>query len=143
MLDIVYAFVFFGLRRASAERILQSIASGLIGDAAFAGGVATAALGLGLHVSIAIVAAAVFVGARQRLRWIRAQPVLAGILFGVAVYGFMNYVVVPLAPFPGRAPSRWPVVAGLLVAHMFPFGLPISLAAARADAATTPTTRDA
>jgi hypothetical protein len=50
----------------------------------------------------------------------------------------MNYVVVPLAPFPGRAPSRWPVVAGLLFAHVFLFGLPIAWVAARAHAAPVP-----
>jgi len=39
--------------RVPAQRILQSVAAGLLGDASFEGGAATAALGLALHFLIA------------------------------------------------------------------------------------------
>ena len=47
-LDILYAFVFYGIRiGATPTRILQSVAGGLLGrEAARAGGLKTAALGL-------------------------------------------------------------------------------------------------
>ena len=65
--DITYAIVFFGFRGVPAERILQSVASGLLGAKAFEGGTATAALGLLLHFSIALLLALIFYLASIRL----------------------------------------------------------------------------
>ena len=42
VLDLLDAVIFFGLRGVPATAILQSIASGLLGPAAFDGGAATA-----------------------------------------------------------------------------------------------------
>ena len=126
--DIAYAFIFYWLTRGiPPQRILQSISSGLLGMGAYSGGAPTAALGLLLHYLIAIVAAAVFYAASRKLGWMLDQAVLAGLLFGLAMYGFMNGVVVPLAAFPTQ-PSFTPLVliTGLLV-HMFGVGLPIAL----------------
>jgi hypothetical protein len=47
-LDAIDAVVFFGLRGVTPIRIAHSIAAGLLGRAAFQGGLATAALGVGL-----------------------------------------------------------------------------------------------
>jgi len=59
ILDILDAFIFFGLRGVTPVRILQSIASGVLGRAAYQGGTRTAALGLALHfgISFGVVAA--------------------------------------------------------------------------------------
>ena len=43
-LDITYAIVFSGLHGVPAIRILQSVASSLLGSAAYKGGLPTAAL---------------------------------------------------------------------------------------------------
>ena len=60
-LDIVNAIVFWRLYNgASAAVILQSVAAGLQGKAAFAGGAASAALGLFLHFLMMLAMAAVF-----------------------------------------------------------------------------------
>jgi len=126
VLDIGAAFAVYGLRGASPVRILQSIASGLLGVDAFKGGLATAALGALLHFFIALMAAGVYYAASQRLGFLVRQPVISGLLYGVAVYGFMNHVVVPLSAVPKR-----PFVLGLalviLVVHMLCVGLPIAL----------------
>ena len=45
VLDLLDALIFFGARGVAPELILHSIASGLLGMAAFRGGAATAALG--------------------------------------------------------------------------------------------------
>ena len=138
-LDIVYAIVFWHFRGVPAARILQSVASGLLGKAAYEGGWPTAALGLFFQYVIATSAAAVFYVAAAKARVLASHPVLFGVLFGLAVYGFMNYVVLPLSAFPGRAPTRpSAVVSGVLV-HMFFIGLPIALFAARS---LTPKTED-
>jgi hypothetical protein len=53
-LDLIYACSFWAwLRHVSPMRLLQYIASGAIGRAAFDGGIATAMLGAGLHYFIA------------------------------------------------------------------------------------------
>ena len=48
-LDLIDAIVFFGLRGVRPIRTFQSIAAGLLGRAAFQGGLATALLGAFLH----------------------------------------------------------------------------------------------
>jgi hypothetical protein len=126
-LDILYAFVFHGLRGVPPVSILQSIASGLLGPASYRGGAATAALGAALHFFIAIVAAAVFHAASLRWRWLTQHAIAAGIAFGLGMYAVMNYVVVPLSAFPHKAQFDPLVLAGGLLAHVFLVGVPISL----------------
>jgi hypothetical protein len=53
ILDISAAFIMFGLRGVPPAKILQGIASGLLGKQAFAGGTGTALLGAMLHFLIA------------------------------------------------------------------------------------------
>ncbi len=59
-LDICSAFIHAATRGASPTRVLQFVASGLLGRRSFEGGLTTAALGLGLHFVIAFGATAVF-----------------------------------------------------------------------------------
>jgi hypothetical protein len=126
-LDILYACIFWAVRAGvPAERILQSVAAGLLGGASFAGGSGTAALGLALHFFIAItMALAYYLMAR---RWARLQqhPWLYGAGYGVLLYAVMNYVVVPLsAAAPG---SRDPVWITLSIAvHALFIGIPCAL----------------
>ena len=133
VLDITYAFVAFGLRGVSPARILQSIASGLLGKAAYQAGAGAAVLGALLHLAIALVMAAVYVAASRRLPALNRRPWLWGPLYGIGCYVVMNYVVLPLSAFPPRTRPPAPVVwiTGVL-AHMFLIGLPIALAAKRA-----------
>jgi hypothetical protein len=133
--DIVYAILYYGSKGVSAERILQTIASGLLGKPAFDGGWPAAALGLACHYAIVIVAAALFHAVARRWAWPREEPITAGLVYGVAIYGFMNFVVLPLSAYP--YPLRFPLLTtatGLLV-HMVGVGLPISLITRRAHPA--------
>ena len=105
---------------------MQSIASGLLGAASYTGGAKTAVLGVALHFLIATVATAVFYFASRRLRFLVEHPIIAGMLYGVAVYLFMNFVVLPLSAVPQRgAPPLSGRIIGLLVI-MFCVGLPIA-----------------
>lgn len=126
-LDICAAFLTAWLRRGvSPAALLRFVASGLLGPAAFSGGAKTAALGLALHFLIATVATAVFYFASRRWLFLIERPVHFGLLYGVAVYLFMNFVVLPLSLVP-----RGPVtVSGFLIGLltiMFCVGLPIAL----------------
>ena len=132
-LDIFDAFVFFGLRGAPPIRILQSIAAGVLGRASsFAGGWPTAALGLALHFFIAFVVVLVFMLAARRVRALTRAPTAFGLLYGLAVYLVMAFVVVPAsAAGTGTLPSGAVLLNGVLI-HMFGVGLPASLAASAA-----------
>lgn len=126
-LDITAACVQGGMRGMSPVRILQSVASGLLGEGSFEGGPGTAALGLLLHFVIAFGAATVYVLASRKLRVLAERPVLCGVFYGIAVYLFMTFGVVPLsaAPFKlGRTPAN--LAIGLII-HIFCVGLPIAL----------------
>lgn len=131
-LDIVYAIVASGLRGVPAARVLQSVASGLLGPAAYRGGTATAAFGLTLHFLMTILMAAIFVATARRLPWLIERPLLWGVLYGVGIYCVMNYVVLPLSAFPakGGSPSLAMLLGGLAI-HAFGVGLPIALFARR------------
>ena len=127
--DILYAFIFYGLRGIPPLSILQSIASGLLGRASYAGGLATASLGALLHFSIAVAASATVYFASRKFEWLIRHAVVSGLVFGVCVWLFMNFVVVPLSAFPHKQAFPPLVVVTGLLAHMFLFGVPIALCA--------------
>jgi hypothetical protein len=131
-LDIICAFVLFGLRGIPAFRILQGIASGLLGKAAFAGGAETALLGAVLHFLIAFSAAAIFYFASRRIAFLIERPIASGLLYGVLIYAFMNGIVLPLsAVFPKQHFTASGFISGV-IALMLLVGLPISLIVHRA-----------
>ena len=125
-LDLLDAIVFFGLRGVPPIKVLQSIASGLLGRAAYHGGVPTAALGTLLHFGIALAIVATYQALSRRLPLLTRQAVLCGMLYGLAVYVVMNFVVVPLSPAVIGPPTTPVLINGLLI-HMFGVGLPSGL----------------
>jgi hypothetical protein len=104
---------------------LQLIASGLLGGRAFAGGTATAVLGVGLHYAISIVAAAIYGEAAARNNLLRQRWLVGGIVFGVIAYAVMNLVVVPLS-YAANPDFSLAVVVKELLAHTIVFGIPIA-----------------
>ncbi len=130
VLDITGACSFYALRGVSPVRILQSVASGLLGSAAFDGGAPTAILGLFLHFCIATCAAAVFYTASRRLTFLVRRPALSGASFGVGVYLFMSYVVLPLSAVAKR-PFVLSTALSMVVIHIVCVGLPIAFAVRR------------
>lgn len=77
--------------------ILRAIASGLLGRAAFAGGLSVSLLGLLLQWAMSLLIAAIFVFAAQRMTWMRRRWIAAGLAYGVVVFVVMEFVVVPLS----------------------------------------------
>jgi hypothetical protein len=133
VLDLTGAIVSNAPRGVAPVRVLQSISSGLLGAESYNGGWGTAALGVGLHFVIAFGAAAVYYAASRKLQFLVRRPFVAGPLYGVAVYFFMSFVVLPLSAFPhgvSLAPGR--LAVGLMV-HILCVGLPIALAARAAS----------
>jgi hypothetical protein len=128
VLDLLDAFVFFGLRGVAPVRILHSIASGLLGQQARQGGAATAALGVVLHFTIAAGIVGVYFLAARRLPLLVRRPWICGPLYGVAAYFVMQLVVLPLsAAAVGGIPRAWPVLVNGLLIHLLGVGLPSAL----------------
>ena len=129
-LDIFDAFIFYGLRRVTPTRILQGIASGVLGRAAFGMGQRSALLGLFFHFFIAFSATTVFLLASHKLPVAR-HPFLYGTLFGVALYLVMNYIVLPLSQIGLRpTPPLIPLINGV-AALVVCIGIPLALIARR------------
>jgi hypothetical protein len=130
VLDITAALVVYGQFGLKPMRLLQGIASGLLGPKAFSGGLATALLGLLCHFFIAFGAAAVFLMASRALGFLIEHAVASGVLYGVAVYFFMNRIVVPLSAAAKRPFSLQMMIIGVVI-HIFCVGLPIALGVRR------------
>jgi hypothetical protein len=129
-LDIADAIIFYAIRGVAPIRILQGIASGLLGRTAFSGGARTALLGLALHFFIAATVATIYILASRSLPLSR-HPLLYGTLYGVAVYIVMNYVVLPLSHIGLRPlPPLIPLINGV-AALIFCIGIPTALIARR------------
>jgi len=130
-LDLTYAILFSAMHGYTATRVMQSVASGALGQAAYDGGTGTALLGTVLHYTLAICAAAVYFIASRRITLLREQPVLSGAIFGVCMYLFMTFVLLPLSAYPRAFKFDPTVVVANLLAHMILFGQPIAWAASR------------
>ena len=66
--------------------------------------------------------------ASRKLAVLLRRPVISGVVYGLAVYLFMNLVVLPLSgvPHPIKAPSLASRINGVLAVVLF-IGLTISL----------------
>lgn len=130
VLDLLYAMTAYGLRGVTPQQILQSIASGWLGRAAYQGGLPSALLGALSHFVILCVAAAIFVAVGQRLRVLLLHPLLSGAAFGVGIFVVMNYVVVPLSAAATQSPRGAFLYMGIAV-HVTLVGMPIAWFAQR------------
>ena len=127
-LDIVDNLIFNQFRGISPIRVFQYIASGLIGMKSFQLGLASVALGVLIHYTIALFWTGVFYTASRKFSILVRRPVICGLLYGVVVYLVMNFVILPLSRVPPRPaavtlPSRINAVLALLLF----IGLTISL----------------
>ena len=110
--------------------ILQAIASGLLGRAAFQGGAGVMVLGLLLQWGMSILIAAFFTLAALKWPSLARRWILWGTLYGVVVFVVMNYVVVPLsaASHKWTHPLSWFIENGIA---MLVFGWIVALTANR------------
>jgi hypothetical protein len=81
---------------------LRAIASGVMGRAAFHGGVPAALLGLLLQWAMAIIIAGVYVLATAGIPALRRRWIPTGIFAGIVIYFVMVYLVLPLSAAPFR-----------------------------------------
>jgi uncharacterized membrane protein YagU involved in acid resistance len=118
------------INRVNPLIILQAIASGLLGRAAFQGGAGVMLLGLVLQWVMSILIAGFFSFAASVWPVLARRWVVWGALYGVVVFIVMNYVVVPLsaASHKWAHPLSWLVENGLA---MLVFGWLVAFTAKR------------
>ena len=130
IMDITAALVVYGMMGVKPFRLLQGIAGGVLGPRTYTGGIATALLGLALHFVIAFGAATVFFMASRGTRFLLDHAVVSGVLYGIAVYFFMQRVVIPLSRANRNPFSLKFMIIGIII-HIFCVGLPIALSVRR------------
>lgn len=117
-LDLIFACTFWGaLRGLAPQRILQSIAAGVQGPAAFDGGTGSAALGALCHYFIAIMMVLAYTLVAARSRRLIEHPVRYGLPYGLLLYAVMTYVVVPLSNAPQPTKTYLPWMATSIIMH--------------------------
>ena len=124
-LDLVYAILRNG---KGVLWTLQVVASGWLGPDSFESGWPGGILGVVSHYSTLFIAAAIYYVASRSVPALRSQAWACGALFGVMVYLFMNFVVLPLSAFPYQLtypPMR--LLEGF-ASHAVFVGIPIALA---------------
>jgi hypothetical protein len=118
------------LHVANGIQLSQWDASNLLGSDAFRGGLSTAAIGFSMHLCVSIAWGIVFAFAFSRIAWMRANPLIAGLIFGAVVMQVMAYLVVPLGHAPHSTPTflHW---FNNFIAHTLFFGVPVAWVVAR------------
>jgi hypothetical protein len=126
-LDISAAVTYYPLTSGvKVLTLLQGIASGVLGQNAFTGGLDTAALGLALHYLIALIWTLIFLVVVRGVNTLVANRFLIGMAYGVVVWIVMNMIVLPLSRVrQGPFNARQAIIGAVIL--MFCIGLPIAM----------------
>jgi hypothetical protein len=107
--------------------VYQYLASGALGNAAFAGGIGTALLGVFFHFFVSFVVAAVFIVSADRIPLLRRFAIPGALVYGVGVYIVMNLIVLPLSAAPPLPAPTTPQLIVNLLDHILVIGLPLGI----------------
>jgi hypothetical protein len=105
----------------------QYVASGVMGDAAYAGGFATALLGVILELLMTIIIAGIFIFSADRIPLLRKNVIVGSLLYGIGVFIVMNFIVLPLSAATVSAPPPMGLLIEIIVEHMLLIGLPLGI----------------
>lgn len=125
IIDITQAFIGFSLVGSTPFRILQRIASGILGNDSSDMGWTSATIGLLCHFTVAFAAAAVYYVASRKLRALVDHPVVCKLIYGELVFIFMYFVVIPLSAI-GRPQFNIATYITGPLGHPLLVGLPIA-----------------
>ena len=120
-------FVFSLLQKNPFISVLQYVASGAMGNAAFAGGPATALLGLILDFLMTTVMAGVFILSADRMPLLRRYVLPGSLLYGFGIFIVMNFIVLPLSAAPPLPPPPMWLFIEIVLEHILLIGLPLGL----------------
>lgn len=125
--DIGENIIFNAFRHVTPVMVFRYIAAGALGpQTALAWGGRAVALGVLFHYTIAFIWTALFFAATRRLRFLLRRPLLWGPIYGLIVYLFMTYVVLPLSRLPPHGPTPLASLISLILASLFCIGFAIA-----------------
>ncbi|WP_374585766.1 hypothetical protein [Pseudoduganella sp.] len=133
LLDIIFAISFAGYNGLPPQRLLQVVASGALGQAAFTGGMPAAAFGLACHFALSFGWMALFFIAARRLPALARKPLPAAVAYGLLVFFAMRLVVLPLSAFPRPVTFNAFSWGMDMLSHVLLFALPIVWATRKAQ----------
>ena len=128
-LDILWAIVLTLWFGKNVGDMLRYVGSGPFPPAKELG-LLGAAIGLGVHYALMAVMAAAFFALLRARAGLAERPYVAGLLFGLATYVVMNWIVVPLR-FGTPLPPSARAIATQLFAHLILVGMTFAWVAAR------------
>jgi len=99
--DAVYFFNNAAIKGQALVRPLHNIAAFWLGNASFAGGAFSAALGVVTHFGLALLMVSIYAFIAARCRAVVERPVVFGPMYGLSLYLAMYYVVMAI---------RWPTL---------------------------------
>lgn len=144
ILDAVDAVIAYGILGQNPVQVLQYVASGILGNSAYAGftasGIGNAGLGAALHFFIAFVVAAVYYAGALKAPILSRRPVASGLLFGASVFLLMTFVVLPNSNVT-KNPFSLGLFLNGIIGHALFVGLPIALYATRPGRRSTVASR--
>ena len=126
-LIIQVGIVFSFLGNAPLISALQYIASGAMGNAAFAGGLATALLGMGLEFLMTVIIAGIFILSVDRIALLRRHVIVGSLLYGFGVFIVMVFIVLPLSAAPALPAPTTSQLMEIILEHILLIGLPLGL----------------
>jgi hypothetical protein len=135
-LDIAAASIYYPLASGvKVMTLLQGIASGVVGEKAFVGGLATAALGVALHYLIALIWTLVLFGVFRKVYELVANRFVIGMAYGIVVWIVMNLIVLPQSRVHQAPFNLSKAIVGAVIL-MFCIGLPIAMIVGKYDLAS-------
>ena len=128
-LDIIAALVnFYSKTGKDPQIVLKYIASAVVGKEAFSGGPAISLLGLALHFLVAFIWTLFFFWSYPKLRFLSANRILTGILYGIFIWFVMSHAIVPMSKASvGAFKLKEAATAALIL--ICAIGLPLSFIA--------------
>jgi hypothetical protein len=105
--DLLVAALYWSAYGLAPVQILQSIAAWVLGPSAFAGGMASAGMGLLLYLAVICTMVAAYLRASRWLPALLRWPLAFGGAYGAAMYLLLFEVLLPLFSATGSALGPW------------------------------------
>ena len=120
---IIFYFLWLGF---NPFQVVEYIASGIYGEAAYEGGIVVLLVGLFFHFIVAYAVAIIYFYAYPKISLLRQYKVTSGLVYGLGVWLVMNLVIIPFTNVP-ESPFDIVLSGAGIIWHILLVGLPIAV----------------
>lgn len=120
------------LRIFSPLEVLQWDASNVLGNAAYAQGFGSAAVGVVMHYLVSLVWATLYVLLFAKQRIVDMHPLINGALFGVIVWFIMTFIILSIGVGTHIEVNALSILTGIF-ANVVCFGMPLAYVVRRLE----------